>query len=83
MCITRVPGLGVGQVGSSFTGNLHPTPCIEWMQGKRGDPGCMAKARVYILLLARCRMHWSVTRLQLLLSVCIYIVCDIIACVSG
>ena len=32
-------------VSSSFTGNLHPTPCIEWMQGKRGDPGCMAKAR--------------------------------------
>ena len=33
-----------GQVGSSWTGNLHPTPCIEWLQGKRGDPGCMAKA---------------------------------------
>ena len=57
MCIACVPGLGVGQVGSSFTGNLHPTPCIEWMQGKRGDPGCMAKARVHILLLAHCHMH--------------------------
>ena len=39
-------GLGVGVVGSSFTGNLHPTPCIGWLQGTRGDPGCMAKARV-------------------------------------
>ena len=37
-------GLNVPVVSSSFTGNLHPTPCIEWMQGKRGDPGCMAKA---------------------------------------
>ena len=36
-------GLQVPTVSSSITGNLHPTPCIEWMQGKRGDPGCMAK----------------------------------------
>jgi len=47
ICIDLVTGLGVGPVGSSFTGNLHPTPCIEWMQGKRGDPGCMAKACVH------------------------------------
>jgi len=49
MCIDRATGLGVGVVGSSFSGNLHPTPCIEWMQGKRGDPGCMAKAWVHPL----------------------------------
>ena len=36
-------GLQVPTVSSSITGNLHPTPCIEWMQVKRGDPGCMAK----------------------------------------
>ena len=36
-------------VSSSFTGNLHPTPCIDWMQGKRGDPGCMAKAFMHPL----------------------------------
>ena len=40
-------GLNVPVVSSSSTGNLHPTPCIEWMQGKRGDPGCMAKAKSY------------------------------------
>ena len=36
-------------VSSSFTGNLHPTPCIDWMQGRRGDPGCMAKAFMHPL----------------------------------
>ena len=30
-------------VGSSGTGNIHPTPAIELLQGKRGDHGCMAK----------------------------------------
>ena len=47
MCVCahiHAAGLNVPVVSSSFTGNLHPTPCIEWMQGKRGDPGCMAKA---------------------------------------
>ena len=47
MCIDRATGLGVGVVGSSFSGNLNQTPCLEWMQGKRGDPGCMAKACVH------------------------------------
>ena len=37
-------GHGVGMVGSSWTGNIHPTPAIELLQGKRGDHGCMAKA---------------------------------------
>ena len=36
-------GHGVGMVGSSWTGNIHPTPAIELLQGKRGDHGCMAK----------------------------------------
>ena len=44
MCLMGNTGLFVPVVSSSFTGSLHPTPCIEWMQGKRGDPGCMAKA---------------------------------------
>ena len=47
MCIDLAAGFEVGPVGSSFSGNLHPTPCIEWMQGNRGDPGCMAKAYVH------------------------------------
>ena len=38
-------GLEVGSVGSSWTGNLHPTPTIELVKGIRGDAGCMAKAR--------------------------------------
>ena len=38
-------GLEVGPVGSSWTGNLHPTPTIELVKGIRGDAGCMAKAR--------------------------------------
>ena len=44
--ITNQPrrGHGVGLVGSSWTGNIHPTPAIELLQGKRGDHGCMAKA---------------------------------------
>ena len=47
---TDVPrGLSVQAVSGSFSGNLHPTPCIEWMQGKRGDPGCMAKAATLVL----------------------------------
>ena len=37
-------GHGVGMVGSSWTGNIHPTPAIELLQGKRGDHGCTAKA---------------------------------------
>ena len=38
----------VDPVGSGWTSNLHPTPCIELMQGIRGDAGCMAKARVFV-----------------------------------
>ena len=41
-------GLDVGSVGSSWTGNLHPTPTIELVKGIRGDAGCMAKARVCV-----------------------------------
>ena len=50
-CIYRVdtPGLSVPVVSSSFTGNLHPTPCIEWMQAKRGDPGCIANVSTLAL----------------------------------
>ena len=36
----------VDSVGSGWTGNLHPTPTIELMQGIRGDAGCMAKATI-------------------------------------
>ena len=43
-CCTSRRGHGVGIVGSSWTGNIHPTPAIELLQGKRGDHGCMAKA---------------------------------------
>ena len=41
-------GLNVPMVGSTWVGNLHPTPGIELLQGKRGDHGCMAKARLFI-----------------------------------
>ena len=47
-------GLSVPVVSSSVTGNLHPTPCIEWMQGKRGDPGCMAKVPTPVWLSIHC-----------------------------
>ena len=46
ICIPCTAGLQVPVVSSSVTGNLHPTPCIEWMQGNRGDPGCMAKVPI-------------------------------------
>ena len=46
---TESRGHGVGLVGSSWTGNLHPTPTIELLQGKRGDHGCMAKAVMHVL----------------------------------
>ena len=41
-------GLNVPMVGSTWVGNLHPIPGIELLQGKRGDHGCMAKARLFI-----------------------------------
>ena len=53
VCTDVSRGLGVQAVSGSFSGNLHPTPCIEWMQGKRGDPGCMAKAATLVLLSVR------------------------------
>ena len=41
-------GLNVPMVGSAWVGNLHPTPGIELLAGKRGDHGCMAKARLFV-----------------------------------
>ena len=69
------PGLGVPVVSSSFTDKLHPTPCIEWMQGKRGDPGCMAKAFTHPLphVIAVCachRIHMHSDPLPLTSAVC-------------
>ena len=40
-------GPAVGAVGSSWTGNLHPTPVIEMCQGLRGEHGGMSKARCF------------------------------------
>ena len=53
----------VSTVGSAWTGNLHPTPTIELMQGIRGDAGCMAKALVYPAM--HCRSHRSLCCIRL------------------
>ena len=53
----------VATVGSAWTGNLHPTPTIELMQGIRGDAGCMAKARVYSVM--HCQSHRALCCIRL------------------
>ena len=66
-------------VSSSFTGNLHPTPCIDWMQGKRGDPGCMAKAFMHPLqhVIAARVCHYAHTHTLLSMYCCRVVIASV------